>query len=181
MSESLPEKTTPSATKNSLVRFTEVCKLSPVMGLIHAKTENVLSHPITHGLTIAGAQKGVQFSVLRAQHGAELIVAKVMVLLREAIRHYNHSIMAEDLPGYARRIILDYYWWRIEDLAICLNRGVAGAYGHSMARWTYGDTFVTWAENYERERVQWCVDNNVNKKFSAHVTNVSPYVHRAML
>lgn len=159
-------QTTPSATTNSLMRFTEVCRQSPLMGLIHSKCPNVLSEPMVHGMTIAGAQRGYQLSVLRANFGAEMIAMMITVMLREAVAHFNHSISPDDLIGYARRIMVDYYWWRMEDLALCLNRGVAGVYGHTMARWTYGDTFLTWAEGYEKERVQWCVDNNVNKKFS---------------
>lgn len=159
----LPEKT-PSPTNQSLVRSTEVLKLSPVTQLLRAKESNVLTNPITACITIEQAQRGPSLAVIRSTYGTDMSVAYLSVLFREAIRHFNHSVDSDALVGYSRRVLVDYYWWRMEDFALCLNRGVSGQYGHNMARWTYGDTFLTWAEGYESERVQYHQQKNVNKK-----------------
>jgi len=134
------------------------------MELIRKGKPNILAHPVTSAISIAQAQRGPSLSVIRSTQGTDQTVAMICVLLREAIGHFNHSVGAEHLVGYARRIIVDYYWWRMEDLALCLSRGIQGVYGHSVARWTYGDTFLTWAEGYEKERVEHHIQSNVNKK-----------------
>ena len=75
----------------------------------------------------------------------------VVLLLKEAVRFFNCSISDTNLAFYAKRVTLDYHYWRIEDLCICLNRGISGNYGISKKNWSY-ETFIEWATQYDNER-----------------------------
>lgn len=94
-------------------------------------------------------------SLIRANAGASVVEMMVARLLIELLPLVNHKLASEDVALYAKRICTQYWHFKIEDIAICLNRGLEGRYGKKDGKiygsWTYS-VFVEWATEYEVER-----------------------------
>jgi hypothetical protein len=115
------------------------------------------------GLSVAKAQQSDQLSLIKKNHGIEYLRMVIAGIINELLPFVPNQIGAKEIASYSTEISNVYWYWKIDDLILCLRNGMNGLYGKEYHKFTY-QTFSEWAIKYEKERDDYFYNKHLDTK-----------------
>lgn len=133
-------------------------------------------------LSIGKALEGRQLSSFKRTEGDKAITAVVATYLLSLAMAYNvnKTIAEEQAAGIAQIILRDYWFLKLAEIALFIDKAKSGRYGTA-----YGSidrpTVIRWLDAYCLERDEWIEQDNVSRtKSLPSINQLDPRVAEAV-
>lgn len=119
-------------------------------------------------LTVKSAIEGTQVSVLRTVEGDDFSCKLIYTMLddvRAALMIPNSQEQEYCLATVAIRIVIEYWFLKVEELLLCFENVRAGRYGKSYHKLSE-EEIMQWLVKYDMERTEHLHNEHEGRKYS---------------
>lgn len=115
-------------------------------------------------LTIAKAQLSPQISLIKKEKGIEFLRMSIAGIISEMLPFVSsNQLTSKEIAAYSTEISNVYWYWKIDDLILCLKNGMNHIYGKPYGAFTY-QMFSEWANKYEIQKDDMFYNKHLNTK-----------------
>lgn len=102
-------------------------------------------------LTIVTAQKSTQISYIKFENGAEYLEKLIIKVITEALKIIPNDLKTDNVIYFTKLIVNEYWYWKIDDIVLCLKNGILGKYGKIYGQFSVM-IIIEWLNEYQKEK-----------------------------